>query len=125
VCARLQIRVEGCGVGRYKCAAPKVVVSAKISDISALASCGLQSRVSSVPGRFFFICTGGGCRRRAHLRPRPFPGNSRRFADSCRRDLPSMTEISSSKPENDFFGGFADHDAKDVGLAFEIGGAAP
>ena len=34
-----------------------------------------------------------------------------------------MMEISSSNAATDFLGGFADHDADDVGLAFEVGGA--
>jgi hypothetical protein len=38
--------------------APNVVVSAKINDINAFVSGGLQSTVNSVPGRFFFIWTG-------------------------------------------------------------------
>ena len=37
---------------------PSVEVSVKISCVSLSASSGLHSTVSSVPGRFFFICTG-------------------------------------------------------------------
>ncbi len=39
---------------------PRVVVSAKKSAWNLASSAGLQRTVSSVPGRFFFICMGGG-----------------------------------------------------------------